>query len=236
MAGCMIATESPPTISVLHNFELRCRDMPVAAPANVTRMLAFLAVHRRPLHRSSLAAALWMDTSDDRALANLRTALWRARRIDPRLIEAKGQYLDIGPSVQIDLADLIARIGRLERGDAEPELAVDDLADELLPEFYDEWLLVERERLRQLRLHGLELLCTVLSRLGKHGAAVQAGLAAVSAEPLRESGRRVLIEAYLAEGNMSEAVRCFDDFRRELLEQLGIEPSASLRELLRPCR
>jgi DNA-binding SARP family transcriptional activator len=105
-----------------------------------------------------------------------------------------------------------------------------------LPEFYEDWVLIERERFRQLRLHGLELLCAKLSALGRHNSAIQAGLAAVTSEPLRESAQRVLIEAHIAEGNMSEAVRCFDAFRTELVTHLGIEPSGSLRALVHPCR
>ncbi len=110
------------------------------------------------------------------------------------------------------------------------------LCDELLPEWYDDWVLLERERLRQIRLHSLEALCTRLSTLGRHGLAIEAGLAAVRAEPLRESAHRVVIRAHLAEGNASEALRQFAELVNVLSENLGIAPSAATADLVAALR
>ena len=63
----------------------------------------------------------------------------------------------------------------------------------MLPACYDDWVLVQRDRFRQLRLHALEALCERLTASGRYGEAIDAGLAAVCAEPLRESSHRVLI-------------------------------------------
>jgi DNA-binding SARP family transcriptional activator len=71
---------------------------------------------------------------------------------------------------------------------------------------------------------------------GRFGEAVQAGLAAVKAEPLRESAQRSLIRAHLAEGNLGEALRQYHSFRRLLLEELGVGPSAELEDLVLPLK
>ncbi len=105
-------------------------------------------------------------------------------------------------------------------------------AGELLPDWYDDWVMFERERLRQLRLHALEILCRRLAAAGSFGPAVDAGLAAVLGEPLRESAQRVLIEAHLAEGNRSEAIRQYNSYRVRLYAELGLQPSPSLRRLV----
>jgi DNA-binding SARP family transcriptional activator len=68
-------------------------------------------------------------------------------------------------------------------------------------------VLVERERFRQLRLHALEALCRRLTGDGLHAEAVDAGIAAIAAEPLRESAHRALMSAHVAEGNRGEAMR-----------------------------
>ncbi len=60
-----------------------------------------------------------------------------------------------------------------------------------------------------------------------------AGLAAVSAEPLRESAHRALIAVHLHEANYGEAVRQYERCRTMLREELGISPSPRLRDLLR---
>jgi DNA-binding SARP family transcriptional activator len=93
-------------------------------------------------------------------------------------------------------------------------------------------VLAERERFHHLRLHALEALCDRLTAAGRYGEAVDAGLAAVRAEPLRESAHRALIKAHLAEGNHGEASRQYSSYRQLTLAEFGIEPSAHLRELL----
>jgi DNA-binding SARP family transcriptional activator len=180
-----------------------------------------------------------MDTPEERAAANLRTAIWRARRVDPDLVVSEGAYLAIGRDVQVDLIEVLDRARRLlaEPGEiAEPECCTESLSGELLPEWYDDWLLLERERLRQIRLHSLEALCERLSSLGRYSFAIEAGLIAAAAEPLRESAHRALIVAHLAEGNMVEALRQYDAFALVLSDHLGISPSERLRALVAPCR
>ena len=104
---------------------------------------------------------------------------------------------------------------------------------ELLPDWSDEWVLIERERYHQLRLHGLESLCRALAAVGRFGLAVEACLAALAAEPLRESTQRQLIEVYLSEGNRVEALRQFDSYQRVIREEVGVEPSPEISELVR---
>ena len=104
-------------------------------------------------------------------------------------------------------------------------------ADRRLPE---EWVRLEQERFRQLRLHALEALSGCLAEAGDFGAAVQAALAAVSGEPLRESAHRRVIEVHLAEGNPGEAVRQYRLYEAIAADELGIQPSPRIRALLAP--
>lgn len=59
-----------------------------------------------------------------------------------------------------------------------------------MPDWCDDWLVVERERLRELRIRALERVCEQLTAIGSFGQAIEAGMAAVRAEPLRESAHR----------------------------------------------
>jgi DNA-binding SARP family transcriptional activator len=107
------------------------------------------------------------------------------------------------------------------------------LTGELLPDWTEEdWLYVERERMRQLCLHGLEAQSKRLMVDGRYGEAVEAALAAVRTEPLRESAHRRLIEIYMSEGNAAEALRQYDWYRRLLHSALGIEPSSDVTRLV----
>ena len=171
-------------------------------------------------------------------MAGLRTALWRANHSHAAIIEVIGISLCLRQEVRVDVRALSA-FGRAS-GSAGTASAVTelvgiswpDLSHDLLPDWNDDWLLDERERVRQLRLHALEALAEELSLRGRHAAAIQAALAAVRLEPLRETAHAALIRAYFAEGNRSEALRQFHRCRAVLAEGLGVEPSESIRQLI----
>jgi DNA-binding SARP family transcriptional activator len=171
------------------------------------------------------------------ANANLRAALWRLPACSEGFIEVTARHLRLAGDVSVDLhrAALARRL--LDRSarwdDDELRTAWMQLSRDLLPDWYDDdWVLAERERFHHLRLHALEALCDRLTAAGRYGEAVDAGLAAVRAEPLRESANRVLIKAHLAEGNHGEASRQYSSYRPLTLAELGVEPSANLRDLL----
>jgi DNA-binding SARP family transcriptional activator len=105
---------------------------------------------------------------------------------------------------------------------------------DLLPDWYDDWVVIERERFRQDRLHALEALCGQLTEAHRFGEAIAAGAAAVAAEPLRESAHRALVAAHLAEGNRGEALRQYQVFRRLIRSNLHIEPTERMRSLIEP--
>jgi DNA-binding SARP family transcriptional activator len=140
-------------------------------------------------------------------------------------------------TVSIDLRDSAALAHRLldqgrDRG-VVPSVSqvIRALSAELLPGWYEEWLVEHVERWRQLRLHGLEAHAAQLVKEGSYGAAAAAAAAAVVADPLRESARAALIVVHRAEGNQSEAWREFDRYRALLLSELGLEPTPRLRRL-----
>jgi DNA-binding SARP family transcriptional activator len=218
---------------LLDGFDLVCGGLSVSLPLSSQRLVAFVALHERPVLRSFVAGSLWLESSEERANANLRSALWRLHRNDRRVVECLGQRLALDSEVLVDLreserlAQLVLNNGR-EDFDVEPSA----LTGELLPGWYDDWTLFERERFRQLRLRALDTLCDRLTKVGRLDAALEAGLAAIAAEPLRESSHRAVIRAHLADGNVAEALRQYGLCRRLLKDQLGLEPSDQTDGLL----
>ena len=105
----------------------------------------------------------------------------------------------------------------------------------LLPGWYDDWVVFERERLHQLRLHALERTVSVLLGRGRLEIALQVALEAVRAEPLRETSTAALMSVYLAEGNVVDALHRYDVFRSLLAQELGLAPSPRLERLLPRC-
>jgi DNA-binding SARP family transcriptional activator len=222
-------------LGLLQGFEARSEGRTVALPLVAQRLLAFLALQQRPVRRTYVAGVLWLDASEPRAQAALRTTLWRIRSPAAALVEATSTHLTLARGVEVDHRAVAASTRRILRR-ADP-VAIDDAeavmgAGELLPDWYDDWVLLERERFRQLRLHALETLCEELTEAGRHADAAEAGLAAVAAEPLRESAHRLLMRVHIAEGNPGEAIRQYDFFRVLLRDQLGLEPSSRMRDLV----
>jgi SARP family transcriptional regulator, regulator of embCAB operon len=228
----------PLRLTLLGGFNLLRGDEQVVLPATAQRLVALIALRDRPLSRIYLAGVLWPDCPAERSLADLRTALWRANHSRAPVVTMVGMRLSLRADVQVDVRALVA-FGRAaaERtatsaaaelaGVSWPELALD-----LLPDWYDDWLADDRERLRQLRLHALESMTDELSLRGRHVAAIQAALAAVTLDPLRETAHAALIKAHLAEGNRSEALRQFRRCRDLLAAGLAVEPSESIRQLI----
>jgi len=222
------------SLKLLSAFELECDGAALRVPASAQRVLAFVALHDHPLRRSYVAGSLWLDSPEDRAYANLRSALWRLRRFGRRLVETHGSELSLGREVDVDLREL-ERLARCAvTGAATDALALDAsrFASDLLPDWYDDWVLIEREHYRQLRLHALDALCERLTGAGRLKEALDVGLAAVAGEPLRESAQRALVRVHLAEGNVGEAIRQYRLYRGLLREQLGIEPSRLMEDLV----
>jgi DNA-binding SARP family transcriptional activator len=224
---------------ILHLFGgpyLTIASQRVAIPEGSKRLLAFVALHGRRVDRRLAAGALWPIGDDIRAAGNLRSALWRLNRSCRPIIEADKTSLELHDEVLVDVRVISRWACRLITGGAADEdLCIGpDGADslDLLPGWYDDWALMERERMRQRLLHALEALSRMLARRGRCGEAIEAAMLAVTSEPLRESAQRVLLEAYLAEGNWIEAQRQYDTYRRLLARELGIEPHVSLRALV----
>jgi len=221
-------------IRLLDGFELRLDGRAISLPCAAQRVVALLALHDRPMLRTYVAGLLWPESADERASANLRSAIWRLRRLPFQLVEASHSHLRLAAGVVVDARELAERAAAVLRGAA--VAGPDDArrmtgAADLLPGWYEDWLVFERERFRQLRLHALEALSRLLAASGRFAEAVEAGLAAVAAEPLRESAHRCLVNAYLAEGNAGEAIRQFVRYRDLLRAELDLAPSEQMDRL-----
>lgn len=223
-----------PTLRLLSGFELALDGNALRVPRSAQRLLVFLALQQRPLARVYIAGTLWLDSDEDHANASLRSALWRLQRLPCKLVEATMSHLSIHSGVHVDVSSVneIAQGVIARRPAGHGSLRALCEAGDLLPDWYDEWLVLERERLRQLRLHALDSACRQLAAEGRHSEAADVGLASIAAEPLRESAHRALIEVHLAESNVNEAVRQYESYRRLVRRCLGIDPSPELRRLV----
>lgn len=223
-------------LRLLREFVLECAGRRIDVPAGTQRLVALLAL-RGPAHRCLVAGILWPEVPESQALASLRTGVWRVNHLVPGLVVSDGACLGIPPGTGVDSREQELFTTRLLREHEEDEEWVAEhlglvWTGELLPGWYDDWVVFERERLTQLRLHALEYLATLMARRNDLTAALQLALEAVRTEPLRETANARLIEVYLAEGNVCDALHQYDMFRSLLQRELGLEPSAAVTNLL----
>jgi DNA-binding SARP family transcriptional activator len=234
-------TEAPrrgPQLALLGGFDLLVDGQIVALPRAAQRLLAFLALNERPLLRVYVAGTLWPESEERHAAGSLRSALFKLRHPAYELVELSSGHLELPQKMSVDVRDSIALCHRLvDHSPFVPDNADGvRLSTDVLPDWSDDWLVVEREHFRQLRLHALEALSERLTVVGRFPQAIESGLAAVAAEPLRESAHRVLIKAHVAEGNRGEAARQYRLFRQLLHDELGVEPSDAMEDLVRGLR
>ncbi len=225
-------------VSVLGSFGFSVSGQPRRdLPPGSQRLLAFLALRDRAMSRTTIAGSLWPEASEEHAHASLRSALSRLSETTRAVVRVTAQEVQLADDVVVDLRDARALVHRLLNPEASQAIDLDHhaiaiLSLDLLPDWYDDWAVAEGEEWRQLRLHALDALAEKLTAAGRFADATSAALAAVKAEPLRETAHVALIRVYLAEGNRAEALDAFEDYRAMLREELGLEPTALIRQLV----
>lgn len=234
------APGSAPVVRLFGGPRVMCGQNRMEVPEGSKRLLVLLALHRAPVERRYASGVLWPAGSEERAAGNLRSALWRLNQANIDLVVSDKHRLSFRRGVLVDVELVADWARRLIAG----RPAGDDLATlprrteafELLPGWYDDWVLMERERIRQRVLHALEAMSRQLVAAGRYAEGVEAALLATCAEPLRESAQRVLLEAHLAEGNWVEGRRALNAYQALLLRELGIAPDPELAAMLAACR
>ena len=218
---------------------LRDRNNEIIVGLREERMLAVLALYAARSRRH-VAGVLWPDSTDAHAVGNLRAAVWKVEHAVPGLLLRDRTRLGLTCHVVTDVQEFLSCVRRVLGPDAANDeqelgraLAVLPRGD-LLPGWYDDWVLYERSRLAQLRLRALESLAEQLISVGDTKGALEAALAAAAIEPLRESAQRALIRVHIADGNHLDAIREYRSFSTRLAAEMDVTPSEQLESLIRP--
>jgi DNA-binding SARP family transcriptional activator len=210
-------------------------------------LLAYLVFERhRSLSRSALIAALWQDAPPPAAdealrslLSNVRRAIDRERLIGRETVRVHlpdDTWVDVeAAAAAVHEAESAVALGQWQRAWIAAHIAMSISERELLPAMSFGWVEERRSWLEGVRLRALEALAA--SSLGLAGpeiaTATRAARALIAAQPLRESGYRLLMQALEAEGNPAEGLIVFDELRTALRDAVGTTPTAAAREIHR---
>jgi DNA-binding SARP family transcriptional activator len=231
------------SLTLLGGFQARLDPGPaLTLPTRKAQaLLAYLALPVGQAHpRDKLAALLWGGVRGESARANLRQALFAVRRA---LAEVEGEVLRqeadtlalVTSAVDVDVAaferlvadgapEELERAAALYRGDLLSGFALDEAP-------FEEWLLGERERLRELALESVAKLLAYQRRAGATEAAVGTTLRLLTLDPLQEPAHRTLMRLYAEQGRRGSALRQYQQCVAVLQRELGIEPEAETKAL-----
>lgn len=224
------------TLRLLGGFEARIASgPPLVFPTRKTQaLLAYLALAAGTAQpRDKLTALLWGDSGDRQARHSLRQALSTLRKV-VALVEGEHVTLE-ADAVRVDAGEFEARVQQgtpealerameLYRGDLLEGLAVREAG-------FEEWLLAERERLRELALQALARLVTVHDKRGAVDAAIRAAQRLLALDPLQEVAHRALMRLYARDGRRGAALRQYQACLDVLQRELGTEPEPRTREI-----
>jgi DNA-binding SARP family transcriptional activator len=234
-------------VSLLGDFRIRHDEAPVTdvdAP-RLQALLAYLMLHSdAPQSRSHLAFLFWPDTTEAQARTNLRNVLHHLRRALPDAdshLDASVQSLRWRSEVPfaLDVMDFNAALAQAEQarqaGDPAAvrealEQAVQLYTGDLLPSCYDDWIILQREALRQAYVGALERLVRLLEEQRDYEAAISSAQRLLRHDPLHEATYRRLIRLHALSGNRAAALRVYHTCTTVMQRELNVEPSAATRE------
>jgi predicted ATPase/DNA-binding SARP family transcriptional activator len=212
-------------------------------PAKSQALLCYLAATGQVHSREKLAGLLWGDRPEAKAKANLRRSLSDLRQWfgDALIITRQTVALNRDSAYWLDVE---AFESALAEDDADPETlqalreAVDLYRGEFLEGFsvqqaleFEEWVLQERERLRQLVIEALHRLSEACAARGEYAAGIEYTNRLLALEPWQEEAHRQLMTLLARSGQHSAALAQYETCRRVLAEELGVEPMPETQAL-----
>jgi DNA-binding SARP family transcriptional activator len=213
-------------------------------------LLSYLLIHReRPHSRETLASLLWGDTSTEKSKKYLRQALWHLHAAlnsnngngtDVLLVDHDWLGLNPCSNLWTDVADFERAFSAAEgiagrQLEAEKAQALKNAVllynDDLLPGYYHDWILFERERLQNMYLLMLDKLIVYLQFHGEYEVAQGYGVTILRYDPARERTHRQLMHLYSLAGDRTSALRQFERCALALKQELGVKPERKTVEL-----
>jgi len=217
------------------HFDVRRNALPVEIASRHTQsLLAYLLLNPHIRHRRErIAGIFWPDSDVQNARAYLRQALWQLRKSlgDEFLLTDKLE-IGINPSAEysLDVATLTKPISE--------DISVEDLIrivsvykNELLPGFYDDWVIIERERLKLIFQERIQLLLDKLYDQGHWQDMLTWGERWISLVQAPEPAYRALMKAHSALGDGSSIAKVYNRCVQDLDRELSVAPNSATHSL-----
>jgi ABC-type oligopeptide transport system substrate-binding subunit/DNA-binding SARP family transcriptional activator len=229
--------------SLLGRYEIRLNGEPVILSSRPAQsVLAYLLLHPEISHRrEQLAGQFWPDSSEVNARNNLRHELWRIRKALGASASARMVSDNLvvtyypQPGDQLDVGIFEACSG--EEGNIDSLLdGVSAYGGDLLPGFYEEWVVLERERLQAAFERKLGELLERLLAERRWKEVLEWGERWIALGGIPEPAFRALMLAHAGLGNLAGAAAQYQRCVEALSRGLGVEPSEKTRKVYEQIR
>jgi WD40 repeat protein/class 3 adenylate cyclase len=226
-------------IRLLGQFDVRLDGKRIVISSRAGQsLLAYLAMTAgTPHRREKLAGTLWPDSSEENARKNLRQELWRIRKAIPaqNLPEADDYLIADEYTLTFNRdADYWLDVSLLENSDPDIQSLTSGLSlyqGELLPGFYDDWVVLERERLQTLFESKMEQLVEKLVESERWTAVQEQCERWLALGQAPEPAYRALMLSHNARGDMAKVSVIYQRCVEDLQDHFGVEPSAETHAL-----
>ncbi|MBI5838978.1 MAG: AAA family ATPase [Chloroflexi bacterium] len=215
------------------------RSLDLGSPTTRS-LIAYLLINRgRPSDRRRLAFLFWPRATESAARRNLRQYLHHIRAalapVDQKgdLLLADGANVQFNPQADFSLdVETFLRETLPEASLTEVKRALSLYSGDLLEDIYDDWCVVERDRLRQLWLTTLDRYSQALQSSGQLNEALAIVQKWIAAEPFDETAQRRLMQLYALNGDRARAIHAYQAFAKILESEIGTAPLPETQALL----
>jgi len=229
-------------LRLLGRFELLVDGQNVPLSGKAKELLAYLALQpRKRAFRHQVSGALWPETTDERALRNLSTCLWRLRMSLERftftrfVVISRAEVSLDSVQMKVDYWEFEECVNRALDGEEQrmcSARAIELYRGELVEGECDSgWLIDERERARLMHLRVLEAHAQSLIKVGAAADALRAYERLMELDPINEEACRRLMTLHYSVGNTTEALRRYSSFSEKLRSELNVAPEVETRHL-----
>ncbi len=218
-------------VRLLGQFEVNKEGERIDIPSRPAQsLLAYLILRAGTAHRrEKLAGLLWPDSDEKNARGNLRHAIWRLRQaIGAEYIPSDKISLsfDADREYWLDSA-VVEREGQSSTDELMGDLAV--YGGELLPGFYDDWTVLDRERLRAVFEGKIQTLLDKLLAEQRWQEASEWGERWIALGHVPEPAYRSMMIAAAGMGDAASVAEIYRRCEGALRMELGVEPSDRTR-------
>lgn len=235
------------TIRFFGGLSIHNDGAPVNLPSQNSRsLLAYCAAHADRLHsRSHLAGIFWPDLPNPTARRRLSHALWEIGQALPPIgnhayLIREADAIGFNRRLPHEIDLLLFKDGWRQAQNAHNlttarlhlRMAADLYTGDFLAGFYDDWVLVEQERLREIYLQILQRLMDTEKATGAYDAALRAALALIAVDPLQETAYQQAMRLALQLSRPQEARRLYEQCQATFRAELGIEPAPETAAIL----